>query len=236
LEGQSHKGDGRALTSPGVVLTRASTGLVVEPWGRDGVRVIRSTRESEARVALELPASRSAPPVVKSGLHFFDHMLETIARQSDATLEVDCQTHRYPLSHLITEDVGWTFGAAVHHLYEGRLHAGIEGSGSAEHAMDEAWAHALVSIEGRSSVSVEREAPGSRLEHVEDMLSADVQEFFSGFAQGARATLHVWLRRGEDPHHTWEAGYRAFGLALRRAMSPNPLRAGVTVGIKGTLD
>ena len=216
--------------------TRGSAGLVVEPWGTGGISVIRSTRESEARVALELPAGRSAEPVVKSGLHFFDHMLETIARQSDARLEVACETLRYPLGHLITEDIGWTLGSAVHHLYEARLPAGIEGSGSGERAMDEAWAHALINIEGRSSVDVEREAPGSRLEHVEDMLSADVREFFSGFAQGARATLHVWLRRGEDPHHTWEAAYRAFGLALRRAMSPNSARAGATVGIKGTLD
>jgi len=106
------------------------------------------------------------------------------------------------------------------------------------HAVVKAAA-ADLGLERRAVVSVAGDLehrPRDLLEHVEDMLSADVQEFFSGFAQGARATLHVWLRRGEDPHHTWEAGYRAFGLALRRAMSPNPLRAGVTVGIKGTLD
>ena len=61
-------------------------------------------------------------------------------------------------------------------------------------------------------------------------------QFFDGFAQGARATVHIRSFAGMDPHHSWEAIFRAFGEALKEAFSPNPLRKGSCAGVKGTLD
>jgi imidazoleglycerol-phosphate dehydratase len=70
-------------------------------------------------------------------------------------------------------------------------------------------------------------------EHVEDMRSADLQAFLAGVAHGARATLHIDLLKGEDPHHYWESIFRALGEAIRICFSPCPWRKGTTPGVKG---
>jgi imidazoleglycerol-phosphate dehydratase len=210
-------------------------GLHVLEATAEQVRLVRITRESEIEIDLDMTRRPGEEEAISSGLQFFDHMLETIAWQACLHLRVRMQAKRYRLSHVVTEDVGLTLGAALGRLIIERSAEGVDGVGSAEHALDEAWAHALVSFEGRSVATVEREAPGSKLERVEDMLAADLREFFAGLSQGARCTVHVWLRRGDDPHHCWESAYRAFGLALRRSLIANPLRKGSITGIKGTL-
>jgi imidazoleglycerol-phosphate dehydratase len=69
------------------------------------------------------------------------------------------------------------------------------------------------------------------------MLIVDLVAFFEGFSQGGRCTVHLRLDDGSrDPHHAWEAGFRAFARALRAALTINPRRAGMTAGVKGTLD
>ena len=83
---------------------------------------------------------------------------------------------------------------------------------------------------------IDRESEGSRLEQVEDMTGADMVAFYEGFAQGARCTLRLRVAEGRDPHHSWEAAARAFAVALRGCFVPLPWRAGLTVGVKGTLD
>ena len=70
----------------------------------------------------------------------------------------------------------------------------------------------------------------------EDMAGADMIAFYEGFTQGARCTLHLRVQAGRDPHHSWEAAARAFAVALRGCFGANPFRAGLTAGVKGTLD
>jgi imidazoleglycerol-phosphate dehydratase len=103
-------------------------------------------------------------------------------------------------------------------------------------AMDEAFATAALSFEGRSMHFIDRDSPGSQLEWVEDMLGADMVAFYEGFAQGARCTLRLRVSDGKDPHHSWEAAARAFAVALRGCFAPMAFRAGLTAGVKGTLD
>jgi imidazoleglycerol-phosphate dehydratase len=77
---------------------------------------------------------------------------------------------------------------------------------------------------------------GYSSERVEDMLSADLQAFFEGFAQGSRGSVHVYVHRGSDPHHMWEAAFRAFGWGLRHSLMPDSRMAGRTAGVKGTVE
>jgi imidazoleglycerol-phosphate dehydratase len=204
---------------------------VVSP---DRVQVVRETRESTVEVWLDGGPRHDC--VIETGLNFFDHMLETIAWNACLNLEVHFSHRRYRLTHVITEDVGLTVGRGVGRLLQERLAAGINGAGSGTMGIDEAIAIALISFEGRANAYYDLGTPGGRLERVEDMLSADLFAFFDGVAQGARATIHLRSLNGNDPHHVWESVFRAFGVALRNALAPNPWRAGLTAGIKGTLE
>lgn len=204
----------------------------VEASGRIAVR--RETRESLAEVRVDDGPRREC--AVETGLNFFDHMLETIAWNACLNLEAQFSHKRYRLTHVITEDVGLTLGRALARLLEERTRGGVNGAGSGIMAIDEAIAIALISFEGRANAYYDLSTPGGRHERVEDMLSADLIAFFDGLAQGARATLHLRSLQGVDPHHVWESVFRAFGVALRNALARNDWRAGLTAGIKGTLD
>lgn len=206
--------------------------VTVEGPGRVAVR--RETRESLAEARVDDGPRRDCS--IETGLNFFDHMLETIAWQGCLNLELRFAHKRYRLTHVITEDVGLTLGRALGRLLEERTPGGVNGAGSAIMAIDEAIAMALISFEGRANAYYDLATPGGRHERVEDMLAADLIAFFDGVAQGARATIHLRSLQGVDPHHVWESLFRAFGVALRNALGRNEWRAGLTAGIKGTLD
>jgi imidazoleglycerol-phosphate dehydratase len=116
-----------------------------------------------------------------------------------------------------------------------RIPEGVESVGEAHGIIDEALAFAMVSFEGRARCELRRSGAAG-IEHVEDMLAADLAAFFDGFAQGARATVWLEILHADDPHHAWEAAFRAFGRALRFSLAPNAWRSGLTAGVKGTLD
>ncbi len=219
---------------------KGTLGVRVEVEGPGRIAVRRETRESlcEARVD-DGPRREGA---IETGLNFFDHMLETIGWQACLNLDVSFAHKRYRLTHVVTEDVGLTLGRGLARLVEERTPSGINGAGSATMAIDDAIALALISFEGRSGCYYDLATPGApvgtggRHERVEDMLSTDLVAFFDGLAQGARATIHLRSLQGIDPHHVWESLFRAFGVALRNALARNEWRAGLTSGIKGTLD
>jgi imidazoleglycerol-phosphate dehydratase len=199
----------------------------------DTYRVRRETREAAAEVVLELGAR--SDPRLATGIAFFDHMLEMVCSYAGVTLSVEFEVKTFRLTHVVCEDVGLALGATVAEVVRDRIPAGVESAGEAHGMIDEALAFAMLSFEGRSRCHVGRsEAAGS--EHVEDMLSADLVAFFEGFAQGGRTTVWLDILRADDPHHAWEAGFRAFGRALRFSIAPNAWRAGLTAGVKGTLD
>ncbi len=208
-------------------------GMAVERDG-DTYRTRRESREALVEVGLDFGPRRE--PQLATTLAFFDHMLEMLGWYGDFVVDASYDVRTYRLTHVVTEDTGLALGAAASQAIRDRIEEGVESSGFSWAVMDEASALAQVSFEGRSNSFITREGAGS-LENVEDMLSADLAAFFEGFAQGARCTVHLELRDGShDPHHAWEAGFRAFGRALRAALTANPRRAGMTAGVKGTLD
>ena len=196
--------------------------------------VYRKTREAEVRVMVACGPREE--PKLETPLAFFNHMLEMIAWHACINLEVTFSQKTFALRHVVCEDIGMAFGMAAAGMLRQAMAEGVEGSASASMAMDEALAFSALSFEGRSMHFITRDAPGAKLEMVEDIATADMIAFYEGFAQGARCTLHLHLQGGNDPHHAWEAASRAFAVALRKCFAPNTWRAGLTPGVKGTLD
>lgn len=203
-------------------------------WDGETAVVARVTREAEVRVRVGRGVREE--PRLDTGLAFLDHMLEMIAWHGCLNLEVSFRKKTFALRHVICEDIGLALGLGAAALVRRAMEAGVEGGGAAWRAMDEALGFAALSFEGRSGHVISRESDGSRAETVEDMTGPDMVAFYEGFAQGARCTLHLRAAAGADPHHTWEAVARAFAVALKRCFDPNPFRAGLTAGVKGTLD
>ena len=197
------------------------------------VTIKRRTAESDITFTLSRGArKKDYKKDINTPLQFFNHMLETISWRGCVNLGVDVQLDDFKLTHVICEDVGLCAGEAFLEMFERECASGINGSGSAVSCIDEALARCTVSFEGRALLVIDDKLTGAR-ELVEDMQSADLVAFLEGFVQGARATLHVDLLRGANPHHVWEAVFRAMGESLRLAFDPCPWRKGTTPGVKG---
>ena len=200
------------------------------------VVVKRKTAESE--IVFTLDAGARNPDLkkeIRTPLQFFNHMLETVAWRACVNIGVASELSDYKLTHVICEDIGLCCGEAFLKLFDKMTSGGINGSGSAVSCIDEALAECSVSFEGRSLLVIDEKLTGGP-ELVEDMQAADLVSFLEGFVQGARATLHVVLPRGVNPHHVWEAVFRAIGEALRVTFGPCPWRAGTTPGVKGKVE
>jgi imidazoleglycerol-phosphate dehydratase len=203
---------------------------------REGDRYTTRRETREALIEVDLDFGPTRPPALETGIAFFDHMLEMLGWYADVTLDASYEARTFRLTHVVCEDVGLALGAAAAQVIRDRIEEGVESNGSSFGVMDEASALSQVSFEGRSNAFVTR-GGASAFERVEDMLCVDLVAFFEGFSQGARCTVHLDLHdNSRDPHHAWEAGFRAFARALRAALTPNPRRAGKTAGVKGTLD
>lgn len=200
----------------------------------DGVRIVRVTRESDIDLTVRFGPRDSEAPL-DTGIHFLNHMLEMIAWHGGFNISVAYATKRFDLSHVVCEDIGIAMGRCVRRVLEARIPDGVACVGEAHGTIDEALAFAMFSLEGRANHHLD--LPDSqRTEPVEDSRGHDLVQFFEGFAQGAGATVHLRLLCGVDPHHRWEACFRAFARALRGALTADPWRAGATAGVKGTLE
>ena len=197
-----------------------------------GVVAKRVTRESVITVAID--RGERCPDInerLKTPLHFFNHMLEHISWRSCMNIGVETSVSHYPFGHVICEDVGMTMGAAFAELWRQNKPGGVNGEGDAVGALDEAMARVFLGFEDRAQFCFNSSV--HLHERVEDMLAADLNNFFAGFAQGAKCTIHVDLLKGDDPHHIWESAFRAFGCCLRAAFALNAWRKGTTPGVKG---
>ncbi|MFA6451397.1 MAG: hypothetical protein WCX65_18125 [bacterium] len=197
------------------------------------ITVKRGTSESKITLTLAGgPRDAAFKKKIETPLHFFNHMLETIAWRACVNLAVSVELTDYKLTHVICEDVGLSLGEAYHEMFTREIENGINGSAGSAACIDEALARAAVSFEERTLLVMDEKLQSGR-ELVEDMQQADLVAFFEGFAQGARATLHIDLLKGNNPHHVWESVFRAFGEALRGAFSACEWRRGTTPGVKG---
>ncbi|MCP4404128.1 MAG: histidinol dehydrogenase [bacterium] len=192
----------------------------------------RITRE--ITISVDIDTDERYPDInekLKTPLHFLNHMIEHISWRSCMNIGAALNVTHYPFGHVICEDVGMTMGCAFAELWRQQAASGVNGDGEAIGIIDEAMSRTVISFEDRAQCHISSAVPIP--ERVEDMFGADLNQFFEGFAQGARCTIHVDILKGNDPHHIWESAFRAFGKSLKHAFTPNPWRKGTTPGVKG---
>ena len=187
----------------------------------------RKTKETAIELSLDLDGSESS---AETGIGFFDHMLDLLARHANIGLKVKATGDLETGSHHTVEDVGIVFGQALDEALGDR--AGIRRYGSAVVPMDEACAECALDISGRALSVFRGEIPVTSIANYETELT---EEFFRAVAGGAKMTLHVDVRYGSNVHHMIEACFKAFARALRVAVSIDPEEKGVP-STKGTLN
>ncbi|HEY8866127.1 MAG TPA: imidazoleglycerol-phosphate dehydratase HisB [Solirubrobacteraceae bacterium] len=185
--------------------------------------ISRTTGETDIRVWLSLDGAGEGTRT--TGVGFFDHMLDALARHGGLDLDVDAKGDLETGSHHIVEDVGIAIGQAIDQALGDR--SGITRFGSAVVPMDDARASAAIDVSGRPFVAFEGEIPSRTIGGFETDLA---EEFLRAVANNAKLTVHVTVEGGRDPHHMVEAAFKAFARALRQALA---LDEGVT-GIPST--
>jgi imidazoleglycerol-phosphate dehydratase len=186
----------------------------------------RKTGETEVRLALDLDGGEAS---ATTGVGFFDHMLDLLARHGRLGLRVEATGDLETGAHHTVEDVGIVLGQALDEALGDR--AGIRRYGSALVPMDEALAECAIDISGRPYVAFEAPIPATEIAGFETELT---EEFFRAVATNAKLTLHIQVRSGANAHHMVEAAFKAFARALRVAVSIDPQESGVP-STKGTL-
>jgi imidazoleglycerol-phosphate dehydratase len=190
--------------------------------------VVRNTNETRIRVVVDLDgAGRSQ---LATGIGFFDHMLDQIARHGAMDITVEAKGDLHIDGHHTVEDVGITLGQAVARAAGDRK--GIRRYGHAYVPLDEALSRVVIDFSGRPGLEWNVPFTRARIGEFDVDLA---HEFFQGFANHALVTLHVDNLRGENSHHQCETVFKAFARALRTALEPDPRAAGVVPSTKGTL-
>jgi imidazoleglycerol-phosphate dehydratase len=188
----------------------------------------RKTNETDIRLKLNLDGR--GRPHVATGIRFFDHMLELVARHGGFDLRVDARGDLDVDQHHTVEDVGITFGEAVRKALGSKR--GILRAGYFLMPMDETLAAAAIDLGGRPYCVVNAKITAKR---VGDFQVELVEDFFQGFAQAARANIHLRSLYGRSSHHQVEALFKAFARALRFAVARDKRLRQVLPSTKGLL-
>ncbi len=182
--------------------------------------VERNTKETQIRVEIDLDGSGQGK--FDSGVGFFDHMLDQIARHGMLDLVVEARGDLHIDGHHTIEDIGITLGQALARAVGDK--AGVRRYGHAYVPLDEALSRVVIDLSGRPGL--EWHVPFKRAMIGEFDVDL-VHEFFQGFANHALVTLHIDNLRGDNAHHQCETVFKAFARALRMAVEPDPRAAGV---------
>ncbi|HEU5316208.1 MAG TPA: imidazoleglycerol-phosphate dehydratase HisB [Chloroflexota bacterium] len=191
-------------------------------------RLERTTRET--RISLTLDLDGTGRSEIQTGLPFFDHMLDQLARHGLFDLTLECRGDLEVDAHHTVEDCGRLLGRAFDEALGTR--EGIRRMGDALVPMDEALAQVAVDFSGRGWCAASMGSAGSDAGGVPTSLLA---HFLEGFAAEARLTLHARVLAGENDHHQAEALFKALARALCEAATRDPRRAGILPTTKGTL-
>ena len=188
----------------------------------------RNTLETRIRVALNLDGTGIGK--LDTGLPFFDHMLEQVARHGMLDLDIEARGDLHVDAHHTVEDTGITFGQALAKALGDR--SGIYRYGHAYVPLDEALSRVVLDFSGRPGLFWECNFSRARVGDLDvDLL----REFFQGLVNHAAMTLHVDNIRGANSHHQAETLFKAFGRALRMAVAVDPQRRGDIPSTKGSL-
>ena len=190
--------------------------------------VHRDTKETQIQVRVNLDGSGQSD--LSTGIGFFDHMLDQIARHGLIDLSIKATGDLHIDGHHTVEDVGITLGQAVAQAVGDKK--GIRRYGHAYVPLDEALSRVVVDFSGRPGLEMHVSFKSGMIGHFDSQLAF---EFFQGFVNHAFVTLHIDNLRGENAHHQAETVFKAFGRALRAATELDPRSAGMIPSTKGSL-
>jgi imidazoleglycerol-phosphate dehydratase len=195
--------------------------------GRIG-EIRRTTKETDLLVRVDLDGRGTA--AVHTGIGFFDHMLEALARHGLLDLTVEAQGDLHVDGHHTVEDTGIALGQALARALGDR--AGIRRYGDALVPLDEALVRAVIDVSGRPHLTYQIDIPKWQMLGDYDVFLTP--EFFRALVLNAGLTAHLDLVRGDNPHHIVEAAFKAFARALDAATELDPRVTGIP-STKGTL-
>jgi imidazoleglycerol-phosphate dehydratase len=188
----------------------------------------RYTKETQIRVRVNLDGTGHAN--LKTGIGFFDHMLDQIARHGLIDLDIEAAGDLHIDGHHTVEDVGITLGMAVAKAVGDKK--GISRYGHSYVPLDEALSRVVIDLSGRPGLAMDVKFTSGMLGALDTQL---VFEFFQGFVNHALVSLHVDNLKGHNAHHQCETIFKAFGRALRMALTPDPRSMGMIPSTKGVL-
>jgi imidazoleglycerol-phosphate dehydratase len=191
-------------------------------------QVQRDTKETKIKVRVDLDGSGAAK--LHTGIGFFDHMLDQVARHGLIDLDIHAEGDLHIDGHHTVEDVGITLGQAVAQAVGDKK--GLTRYGHAYVPLDEALSRVVVDFSGRPGLHMSVDFKAGMIGAFDTQLAF---EFFQGFSNHAGVSLHIDNLKGHNAHHQCETIFKAFGRALRMAMTLDERSAGVVPSTKGSL-
>jgi imidazoleglycerol-phosphate dehydratase len=190
--------------------------------------VQRDTKETQIRVSVNLDGTGVSR--LETGIGFFDHMLDQIARHGLIDLDIHAVGDLHIDGHHTVEDVGITLGQAVAQAVGDKK--GLTRYGHAYVPLDEALSRVVIDFSGRPGLFMDVDFKSGMIGAFDTQLTF---EFFQGFSNHAGVSLHIDNLKGHNAHHQAETIFKAFGRALRMAMTLDPRSLGVIPSTKGSL-
>lgn len=190
--------------------------------------VTRNTLETQITVSINIDGNGTAQ--FNTGIGFLDHMLDQIARHGLFDLNVQAKGDLHIDAHHTVEDIGITLGQAFAKAVGDKK--GINRYGHAYVPLDEALSRVVLDLSGRPGLEFNCEFTRAAIGEFDVDL---VHEFFQGFVNHANVTLHIDNLKGHNSHHQCETIFKAFGRALRMAVTPDARMAGIMPSTKGSL-
>ena len=188
----------------------------------------RKTNETDIAISLELYGSGKAK--IETGVPFLDHMLDQIARHGLMDISIKCDGDNEIDDHHTVEDVGITFGQAFFDAVGDKK--GLTRYGHAYVPLDEALSRVVIDLSGRPGLDLGVKFTRDRVGTFDLDL---IREFFQGFVNHALVTVHIDNMKGINSHHQAETVFKAFGRALRMAVTPDERQANIIPSTKGSL-
>jgi imidazoleglycerol-phosphate dehydratase len=191
-------------------------------------QITRTTAETDISVSVDLDGTGAYD--CKTGVGFFDHMLDQLARHALIDLTVRCAGDLHIDDHHTVEDVGIAIGQALTQALGDKR--GIRRYGSFHLAMDDALVRAALDLSGRPYLVWDMEFPTQKIGTFDTEL---VREFFQALSTHGGITLHVTKLAGINSHHIAEAGFKAVARSLREAVETDPRKSDAIPSTKGSL-
>ena len=191
-------------------------------------QVARNTLETAIQVSLDLDGSGRSE--FRTGVPFLEHMLDQVARHGLVDMRIEAKGDTHIDDHHTVEDVGIVLGQAIAQALGDKK--GIRRYGHAYVPLDEALSRVVIDFSGRPGLEYHADYPRPRIGEFDVDL---IHEFFQGFVNHAKATVHIDSLRGKNAHHIAETIFKAFGRALRMAIEVDPRMGGIMPSTKGSL-